>query len=197
MSMTLNQLHQNRNIWYDREHFRYARWRYYYQHHNKPKHSENLGYRHKWWSSYIEAREKRRWYDHEIIRHTPRPSSHEGYSTFDGHSVANWIIPSLVYERDHGYWHGYVVSGVRSASSQWAAAVNYARQLGRSLYSVYPSGPLASNHVGYVWPRGAVDVTNYNELFFALRNHPVPNTKRLVWAGNTIGDYVHFSSNGR
>jgi hypothetical protein len=192
--MTLSEMHINRQVWHEREHFRYGKWYYYHEHAHQPTTGTNNEYRLKWWHLYVEAREKRVWYDHEISRHTPHPVG-EGLTTFDGKPTANWIIPVLRYYRGHGWWTGYVYSGYRSPASQWIAATNYARQLGRSLYEVYPNGPLASNHVGYVWPRGAVDVTNYYQLANAIANHPYPGNHPLRWAGNTIGDLVHFSSN--
>lgn len=192
MAMTLSQLHENRDTWSAREKFRYGRWYYWYQNKTRFAPKERLKLRGKWWNLYIEAREKRRWYDHEIANRAPKPSG-EGTTTFDGHPVANWIIPILQWARNNG-WSGFVVSGYRTPADQWAAAVNYARELGRSLYSIYPSGPLASNHVRYVYPGGAVDVTNYEQLAGVLRGYN--GSRKLVWAGPTIGDYVHFSNNG-
>lgn len=192
MSMTLGQMQRNRSVWRSREIFRYNRWYYYRTHRDQPKKKQNIKYRKKWWKLYIEAREKVSWYDHEIKKLEPKPVG-EGLTTYDGHPVANWIVPALQYARQHG-WGGYVVSGYRSASEQWAAAENYCRELGVSLYTEYPNGPLASNHCGDVYPRGAVDVTEASELNNALRGYN--GTKKLIWAEYTIEDGVHFSSNG-
>jgi hypothetical protein len=192
MSMTLYQLRKNKLDWKQREVYRYRKWHFYYYNSKRPA-KERLKLRNKWWKGYIQAREKRRWYEHEINRHSIPPHGSGGVSSYDGHSVANWIIPILQWAKAHG-WTGYVVSGYRTPAQQWAAATNYARQLGKPLYSVYPAGPLASNHCRYIYPGGAVDVTNYEQLDRVLREYNGHN--KLIWAGPTIGDYVHFSSNG-
>ncbi len=115
---------------------------------------------------------------------------------FDGHPVADWIVPRLEFARRAG-WRGVVLSGVRTEDEQLKAAAHYAAQLGRTVAEVYPHGALASNHVGDRLPRGAVDVTHPDELDNAMvgwratgRPHP------LVWAARTIGDRAHFSANG-
>lgn len=115
--------------------------------------------------------------------------------TFDGHPVAVWIVPILKWARQHG-WSGSVVSGYRTPAEQLAAARNYANQLGRPISSVYPDGPLASNHVKTVYPGGAVDVTQPEQLAQVLGSYPTPFKERLVWGGTTIEDAVHFSATG-
>lgn len=193
MAMTLSQLHENRGVWSAREKFRYNRWYYWHQNKTRFTPKERLKLRGKWWNLYIEAREKRRWYDHEIAARAPKPLG-EGTTQYGGHPVANWIIPQLQWAKNHG-WGGTVVSGYRTASEQWAAAENYVRELGVPLYQEYPNGPLASNHCGYVYPRGAVDVTDAQGLYDVLIGYP--GSRRLIWAQSTIDDHVHFSENGR
>jgi hypothetical protein len=115
---------------------------------------------------------------------------------FDGHPIAPWLLPRLEYARRNG-WRGVVISGYRTNAQQLAAASHYAAQLGKTVRQVYPEGPLASNHCGLQWPRGAVDVTEPEGLNLAMdlwrrsgRKHPA------VWGGPVIGDNAHFSSNG-
>lgn len=116
---------------------------------------------------------------------------------FDGHPVAPWIVPRLHYARAHG-WTGQVISGYRTDAEQLAAATRFARQLGRPLSQVYPSGPLASAHTGLSWPRGAVDVTDPDGLHRAM-DHWRGSRKRngLVGGGSVLSfDRAHFSANG-
>lgn len=115
---------------------------------------------------------------------------------FDGVPVAPWLVPRLKFARANG-WRGRVVSGYRTDAEQLREATAYARRLGRPIASVYPSGVYASNHCGLRHPKGAVDVTDAQGLDLAMalwsRRGKV---RRLVWAGPTIGDWVHFSANG-
>lgn len=89
---------------------------------------------------------------------------------------------------------GQVVSGYRDCAHQTTVAQVYAASKHMTVAQVYPSGPCASNHVGYEYPRGAVDVTQYDQLNQVLRNNP--HKPGLVWAGPVIGDVVHFSATG-
>ncbi len=85
----------------------------------------------------------------------------------------------MKYAQAHG-WHGTVSSGYRSFAEQ---------------KQIYDSGvrpaaiPGQSNHEGSEFPRGAVDVTQSQELANILRNSPYAKT--LEWAG--AQDPVHFS----
>jgi hypothetical protein len=110
----------------------------------------------------------------------------KGTRPFDGHPVAAWIVPILAWAVDHG-WAGQVTSGYRTPAEQLAAAQHYGLEH-------YPEGPLASNHVRVGYPGGAVDVTLAAQLNEILKRYP--DTPTLVWAGPTIGDWVHFSANG-
>lgn len=102
-----------------------------------------------------------------------------GVGTYQGTAVAKWIIPILNYARSHG-WSGSVTSGYRSFAQQKA---------------IYDSGvrpaavPGTSNHEGDQFPRGAVDVSNAQQLSSILAHSPYAST--LVYAGSK--DPVHFS----
>lgn len=109
-----------------------------------------------------------------------------------GKPIANWIVRELEWAAAHG-WQGVVVSGYRTNPEQLAAATNYCRELGVSLSQEYPDGVYASNHCGYVLPKGAVDVTDASVLNSVISGRP---GRKLVWAQFTIEDGVHFSSNG-
>jgi hypothetical protein len=116
-----------------------------------------------------------------------------GVVMFDDVEVAAWIVPSLEWAREHG-WTGSVVSGFRTCAHQKTVAATFAAHLGKTVAEVYPHGPCASNHVGAAHPRGAVDVTNPEQLDRVLRDNP--NQPGLVWGGPVINDRVHFSANG-
>jgi len=116
-----------------------------------------------------------------------------GLQMFDNVEVAAWIVPSLKWAREHG-WTGHVTSGFRSCAHQKVVAAEFAASLHKTVAQVYPHGPCASNHVGSAHPRGAVDVTEPEQLDRVLRNSP--KTPKLVWGKPVINDRVHFSANG-
>lgn len=103
----------------------------------------------------------------------------KGIVKFDDKPVAAWIAPILQWATAHG-WTGTVSSGYRSFADQ---------------KRIYDSGvrpaavPGTSNHEGDVFPRGAVDVTNAQQLSDVLANSPYRDV--LIWAGSK--DPVHFS----
>jgi hypothetical protein len=112
-----------------------------------------------------------------------------GFATFDGKTVAAWMVPWLVKSRAAG-WDGYVVSGVRTPA--------YSQSLCYSMCGA-PTCPgrcagIYSNHnmlptQGY--PYGAVDVTDYYD-FEAIQfriGSPLRNALPI--------DPVHFSVSGR
>jgi Transglycosylase SLT domain len=107
-----------------------------------------------------------------------------GTARFDGKNVAAWIRPALVYARNHG-WKGSVVSGLRSHKLQ--------AQLYDDFIHGRRAGPVAkpgqSNHEGTDFPRGAVDVSDPQQLNAILRNSPFRS--KLQWAGSA--DLPHFS----
>lgn len=114
-------------------------------------------------------------------------------TTFDGCPVASWIVPSLQWARKNG-WSGRVASGYRSCEHQRdVVAPEYAKQHRMTVAQAYPHGPCASNHCGLAYPRGAVDVTEAQQLNNVLRNSP--HKPGLVW-GSIIDDGVHFSATG-
>jgi hypothetical protein len=116
-----------------------------------------------------------------------------GLQRFDNVEVAAWIVPSLKWAREHG-WTGHVTSGFRSCAHQKEVAAEFAASIHKTVAQVYPHGPCASNHVGQAHPRGAVDVTEPEQLDRVLRNSP--KSPKLVWGGPVINDRVHFSANG-
>jgi murein DD-endopeptidase MepM/ murein hydrolase activator NlpD len=118
-----------------------------------------------------------------------------GVGTFQGIPVANWIIPELKWARAHG-WGGHITSGFRTKAQQLAAAAAYIAAGG----SYGPGGPLASEHVGAAYPKGAVDVGGKNArgpgaaLWNVIKNYR--GSPKLKWGGPTIGDWGHFSGTG-
>ena len=115
----------------------------------------------------------------EKAAQTVGTGSNAGASTLDGHLVAPWIVPILLYGRSKG-WKGHVTSGYRSKAEQT---------------KIYNSGvrpaavPGTSNHEGLIFPSGAVDVTEAAQLSQILLHSQY--AKVLVWAGSK--DPVHFS----
>jgi len=114
---------------------------------------------------------------------TPGSSSsaggRKGTANFEGTKVAGWIAPILQYARERG-WQGKVNSGFRS----------YAEQQHIYNSGVRPAAvPGTSNHEGDEFPRGAVDVSDAQQLSRILRNSPY--AQKLIWAG--AKDPVHFS----
>lgn len=103
----------------------------------------------------------------------------KGLSQFGDKKVAAWIDPILKYAQQHG-WKGSVQSGYRSKAEQ---------------ERIYDSGvrpaavPGTSNHEGDEFPRGAVDVSEAQQLSEIIKRSPYAGT--LVWAGSK--DPVHFS----
>lgn len=103
----------------------------------------------------------------------------QGLAQFGDKKVAAWIDPILKYAQAHG-WKGSVTSGYRSKAEQ---------------ERIYNSGvrpaavPGTSNHEGDAFPRGAVDVSDAEQLAQILKHSPYAGT--LVWAGSK--DPVHFS----
>jgi hypothetical protein len=103
----------------------------------------------------------------------------KGVVNFDGKPVAAWIAPILQWATAHG-WTGTVSSGYRSYADQKRIYDSGVRPAAR---------PGTSNHEGDVFPRGAVDVTNAQQLSDVLAKSPYAST--LIWAGSK--DKVHFS----
>ena len=102
-----------------------------------------------------------------------------GTKVFEGTRIAGWIVPILQYARQHG-WTGQINSGFRTYAEQkaiWDSGVRPAARPGQS------------NHEGANFPRGAVDVSNAEQLSEILLQSPYATT--LVFAGSV--DPVHFS----
>lgn len=111
-----------------------------------------------------------------------------GTTVIDGHPVANWIAEKVLCARAHG-WTGTVTDGVRSDAEQKQACIHVCGN---------PNGcpgtcaePGTSNHRGFIFPLGAVDVTDPVGFAAALRGC---NGPRLVNA--LPADPVHFSYTG-
>lgn len=116
-----------------------------------------------------------------VIPQTPRQAeSLHGTAQFDGHPVARWIIPYLIYARSHG-WAGHVESGFRTLAEGKAIWANPEITV--------KARPGTSNHEGANFPKGAVDVTNAAQLSRILEE--IPGGSLLKWAGSA--DPVHFS----
>lgn len=119
--------------------------------------------------------------------HPDRPPEQGGLTWMDGKWVATWIADDLLWYRNHGLWHGIVVSG-------WRDPV-YSQHLCYQMCG-RPSCPgrcagTASRHVGKVYPNGAADVTSYTELKTATHSHP-----RRIRNDVLPSDLVHYSSDG-
>jgi hypothetical protein len=104
-------------------------------------------------------------------------TSAKGVATFEGKKVAAWIKPWLVKARRAG-WKGTVTSGYRSFAEQTRIYNSGVRPAAK---------PGTSNHEGTDFPRGAVDVSDAEQLAQILRRLKAP----LQWAGSK--DPVHFS----
>jgi len=103
----------------------------------------------------------------------------KGVAKFEDTKVAGWIAPILAYAREHG-WKGQVNSGFRSLADQTRIYNSGVRPAAK---------PGTSNHEGSDFPRGAVDVSDAEQLAAILAKSPY--RKKLVWAG--AKDPVHFS----
>ncbi len=98
---------------------------------------------------------------------------------FGDKTVAGWIAPILQYARSQG-WKGSVNSGFRSLAEQTRIYNSGVRPAAK---------PGTSNHEGSEFPRGAVDVSDAQQLARILERSPYRG--KLVWAG--AKDPVHFS----
>lgn len=103
----------------------------------------------------------------------------KGIARFEGKPVAGWIAPILEYARKHG-WAGSVTSGFRSYADQKRIYDSGVRPAAR---------PGTSNHEGTKFPRGAVDVSDAQQLARIIQHSPYAHT--LIYAGGK--DPVHFS----
>lgn len=110
-----------------------------------------------------------------------------GAVDFDGKKIAGWIAPILKWARSAG-WGGSVTSGLRTYAEQ--AALYAARASNPN--PVAPPGQ--SNHEGTVYPRGAVDVSDYTGLNALVDSPEGPFPGKLKWYG--MGDPPHFSGTG-
>lgn len=112
-----------------------------------------------------------------------------GTTVYRGILLANWIIPLLRFASNHG-WNGAPTSGYRSVPQQREACRHVCGN---------PEGcpgrcakPGTSNHQFYVYPRGAVDVTDPAGFERAMNRYP--GGPPLV--NHLPADPVHFSHSG-
>ena len=98
--------------------------------------------------------------------------------------MAGWIAPILQYARKRG-WKGSVNSGFRTDAEQKRIYDSGVRPAAKP--KAYGGG--GSNHEGTVYPLGAVDVSEAQQLAEIIRRSPYAS--KLVWAGGK--DPVHFS----
>lgn len=116
-----------------------------------------------------------------VIPQTPaQAAALHGIAQFDGHPVARWIIPYLIYARSKG-WGGSVNSGFRTLAEGKAIWANPSITV--------KARPGTSNHEKANFPGGAVDVSNAAQLARILEE--IPGGSLLKWAGSA--DPVHFS----
>jgi hypothetical protein len=134
-----------------------------------------------------------------VIRHRRKVLSlnkevRQNLMWYDGHQVAGWIVPFLDHARAHG-WRGHVNGGVRSEQTAWYLW-NHAGRLGLQRW-VSVAYPCTSNHCGYIYPKGAVDVSD-PWTFARLEHGRTINGKTLRAYMYTVGprDPVHFSHTG-
>lgn len=114
----------------------------------------------------------------------PSTSTHGGVGKFDGKPVANWIVPILKEARKAG-WKGTVSSGFRTDAEQTQIYDSGVRPAAKPK----SEGGAGSNHEGTVYPLGAIDVTNAQQLAAIVQRLGL--AKKLVYAGGK--DPVHFS----
>lgn len=111
-----------------------------------------------------------------------------GVTRFDGRTCAKWLVPYLQWARENG-WRGQLVSGWRAP---WYSTSLCVRMCGRPQCSGTCAGA-ASNHSGSAPPRGALDVSFYEE--FAAIISRCPFQPRIF--NDLPRDRVHFSATGR
>lgn len=114
----------------------------------------------------------------------PDGNNHGGTANFGDARVANWIAPILEYARQHG-WEGQVNSGYRNDAEQKRIYDSGVRPAAKP--RAY--GGAGSNHEFTMFPGGAIDVSNAEQLSQILMNSPY--ARKLVYAG--AKDPVHFS----
>ena len=135
------------------------------------------------------AKKRDKHFDH--LRHELKhPPVHEGVTSYDGHSVAGWMVPYCEEARQHG-WTGHIVSGYRTPE--------YSRHLCEAMCGA-PSCPgtcagEATNHAcppshKCVKYEGAIDVSDYYTFKRIMGEIGAPLHNDLP------SDPVHFSYSG-
>lgn len=131
------------------------------------------------------------------IRHRRRVLSLRGKSNgltwYDGYQVSSWIVAYLESARTLKFWKGYVTSGHRSLKKQ--ASLYYGAPGNGLIRDVTVAKPGVSNHNWIDFPRGAVDVSDWDGLIRYLHAKQVTRLKSYK---EVIGnrDLVHFSHTG-
>jgi hypothetical protein len=110
----------------------------------------------------------------------------QGLVWYDGKQVAAWIADDLDKARAAG-WRGYVVSGYRTPA--YSETLCY-RMCGRPSCPGRCAGRSSNHSQGYIYPRGAVDVTDFLNLAW------IAGRKGLRIQNRLPRDRVHFSSTG-
>lgn len=120
------------------------------------------------------------------IRHQRKVRRRPGLVWYDGKQVASWIADDLDKARAHG-WHGVVVSGYRTPA--YSESLCY-RMCGRPSCPGTCAGRSSNHSQGYIFPNGAVDVTDYYRLAEVAAQLGLRIKNRLP------RDRVHFSNSG-
>lgn len=110
-----------------------------------------------------------------------------GLVWYDGKQVPSWIVEELEKAKRYG-WRGHVVSGYRTPA--YSETLCY-RMCGRPRCPGMCAGRSSNHSQGYIYPRGAVDVTDYGTLYRICQQHKLRIKNRLP------RDRVHFSSSGQ
>jgi hypothetical protein len=130
---------------------------------------------------------RRRRLQHKNARRSLAPRA--GVATFDGHPVAAWLRPHLVWARQHG-WEGSVISGYRTPEHSEHVCMN---MCGKPKCPGKCAGK-SSNHSGRVAPHGAVDVDPTHAATFRALMQRSPHRPRIFNA--LPNDRNHFSASG-
>jgi len=116
----------------------------------------------------------------------------KGLADFEGSPVAGWIKPILEYGRSKG-WKGSISSGYRTRAEQTKLYERYKNSGFDNRYIAAKPGQ--SNHEGYEFPDGAVDVGDPEILNNILTGSKYKNV--LCWAiTHGLSDHPHFSHTG-
>jgi hypothetical protein len=122
-----------------------------------------------------------------IARHNRKVIGKQGLVWVNGKQVPTWIAEELKKARAYG-WQGYVVSGYRTPA--YSESLCYA-MCGRPKCPGMCAGRSSNHSQGFVFPHGAVDVTDYYRLQSISQKHGLRIHNALP------RDRVHFSNSGQ